>query len=77
MKITIYGTGCAKCREAEALVKRVVAEMGADVQVEKVEDIQTMVMAGILSTPAFAVDGKMKMAGRLPRPDEVQTWITG
>jgi small redox-active disulfide protein 2 len=77
MTITIYGSGCAKCRETEALVRRVVAELGVAVEVEKVEDIRAMVMAGILSTPAVAVDGVMKIAGRMPRPDEVKSWITG
>jgi thioredoxin 1 len=29
-KITVYGPGCRKCHEAEELVKRVVAESGAE-----------------------------------------------
>jgi hypothetical protein len=39
VKITVYGPGCRKCHEAEELVKRVVAESGADVVVEKVSDL--------------------------------------
>jgi small redox-active disulfide protein 2 len=77
MKITVYGPGCAKCKQTEDLVRRVVAELGADVEVEKVSDIQAMVMAGVMSTPAVAVDGQMKMAGRVPTPDDVRAWIAG
>lgn len=74
-KITVYGPGCAKCKMTEELVCRVVAESGATVEVEKVSDIQAMVTAGVLSTPAIAVDGVMKMAGRVPKPEEIKSWI--
>lgn len=75
-KITVYGPGCAKCKEAEELVRRVAAETKADVEVEKVSDIQALVKAGILSTPAVAVDGVVKVSGRLPKENEVRGWLT-
>lgn len=75
--ITVYGPGCAKCTQTEELVRRVVAEMGSDVEVVKVSDIRAMVAAGVLSTPAVAVDGVIKMAGRVPKAEDVQQWITG
>ena len=77
MKITIYGPGCAKCKQAEEVVRRVVAESGAAVEVEKVGDIREMVKAGVMSTPAVAVDGAVKLAGRVPKPEEVQSWLGG
>jgi len=76
-KVTIYGPGCAKCKQTEELVKRVVAESGVPVEVVKVSDIKEMVTAGILSTPAVAVDGVIKAAGRVPKAEEVKAWITG
>jgi len=75
MKITVYGPGCPKCHEAEELVKRVVAESGSDATVEKVGDLQAMMKAGVLTTPAVAVDGKLKVVGRVPKPDEVRAWV--
>lgn len=77
MKITVYGPGCAKCKQTEELVRRVVAETGVQADVVKVSDIKEMVAAGILSTPTVAVDGVMKVAGRVPGADEVKRWITG
>lgn len=77
MKITIYGPGCTKCKQAEELVRRVVAESGSAVEVTKVSDIKEMVTAGVMMTPAIAVDGVMKIAGRVPKPEEVKQWITG
>jgi small redox-active disulfide protein 2 len=74
-KITVYGPGCAKCKQAEELVRRVAAETRADVEVEKVDDIQALVKAGILATPAVAVDGVVKVSGRVPREHEVKAWL--
>lgn len=75
VKITVYGPGCKKCHEAEELVKRVVAETGADAVVEKVSDLQAMMKMGIISTPGFAVDGVLKLAGRVPKAEEVKGWL--
>lgn len=75
MEIKIYGPGCARCRETEKVVNRVLAETGVQADVEKVEDVQAMVRAGVLMTPAVAVDGHVKITGRIPRPDEIRKLI--
>jgi len=77
MKITVYGPGCTKCKQTEELIRHVVTEMGIQADVVKVSDIKEMIAAGIMSTPAVAVDGVIKMAGRVPKADEVKQWITG
>jgi small redox-active disulfide protein 2 len=77
MKITVYGPGCRKCHESEELVKRVVAESGAGVAVEKVTDLQAMMKAGVMTTPAIAVDGVLKIVGRVPKEAEVRSWLVG
>ncbi len=74
--ITVYGPGCMKCQKTEEIVKQAVEAAGIQAQVVKVSDVQQMVAAGIMSTPAVAVDGIMKLAGRIPKPDEVRAWIT-
>lgn len=77
MKITVYGPGCAKCKQTEALVRRVVTEAGVAADVEKVSDVKEMIMAGIMSTPAVSVDGVVKVSGRVPKAEEIKQWITG
>ena len=74
--ITVYGPGCAKCKQTEELVRRVVSEVGVDTEIVKVSDIKEMITAGIMSTPAVAVDGVVKVAGRVPKAEEVKQWIT-
>jgi small redox-active disulfide protein 2 len=76
-KITVYGPGCAKCKLTEKVVREAVAESGAAVEVEKVTEIREMVKAGVMTTPAVAVDGVLKVAGKVPKPEEVRAWLAG
>lgn len=71
MKIEILGTGCAKCKALEAVVKEAVAKIGGFHSVEKVDDIQKIMDYGVMSTPALVVDGKVRSTGKLLSMDEV------
>jgi len=74
--ITVYGPGCMKCQKTEEVVKQAVEAAGIQAMVTKVSDVQRMLAAGIMSTPAVAVDGVIKLAGRIPRQEEVRAWLT-
>ena len=74
-QVKIYGAGCAKCKQTDAAVRRVIAELQVEAQVEKVEEIQAIVRAGVLRTPALSVDGEMKVSGRVPREEEIKAWL--
>ena len=41
MKIEVLGTGCAKCKKLERLVQTVVAELGVDAEITKVERVES------------------------------------
>ena len=58
-------------------MRQVVGECGSDVFVEKEEDPVAMVKAGVLLTPAIAVDGVLRMAGRIPTAEEILNWLGG
>ena len=75
MNIKVLGPGCAKCKEADALVRKVAEEMGINANIEKVTDIQEMLKLGVLSTPAVVVDGQVKCTGRIPSRDELLAWL--
>jgi small redox-active disulfide protein 2 len=70
--IKILGTGCAKCKQTEAVIREALDEMGIDASVEKVEDIQKIMEYDIMSTPAVVLDGAVKMTGKVPSKEEVQ-----
>ena len=71
MKLQILGPGCPRCKQLLANVEQAVA--GADgVEIEKIEDIKEIMKFRILATPALAVDGVVKAAGRVLSPDEIK-----
>ena len=74
-KIKILGTGCAKCKQTEAVVKQAVEELGIEAEIEKVEDIQKIMAYNILSTPALVVDDTVKIAGKVPSYEEVKVLL--
>jgi len=76
-KITVYGPGCMKCQKTEATIRQVVADMKVDAVIEHVTDYQAIAAAGILSTPAVAVDGVVKLKGRAPTADEIRQLLGG
>ena len=73
MKIEIYGTGCTKCKK---LFENARQAAGSDAQVVKVEDIQQIMNAGVMITPAIAVDGEVKSAGKVLSVDEIKKMIS-
>jgi small redox-active disulfide protein 2 len=75
MEVKIYGTGCANCIALEKTVKKAVEELNMDVEIVKVQDMDKILEAGLLSTPGFAVEGEMKSMGRVPSLDEIKKWI--
>lgn len=75
MEIKILGPGCAKCHQVEKLVKETLAETGADANVEHVTDFKKIAEYGVFSTPSVVVDGKVKSVGKIPKKEEIKTWI--
>lgn len=71
MKIQIYGTGCPKCRQLEANARQAFPQA----QIEKVSDMDKIIDAGIMITPALAIDGKVISSGKVLSPDEIRRLI--
>ena len=76
MEIKILGTGCPKCKALEKVTRDVVAEIGIDANISKVEDIMDIMKYGVMTTPALVVDGKVVMKGHVPSKEEVKQLLT-
>lgn len=59
MFIQIIGVGCSQCRQMTADVQAVVAQLGLDAEIGRIEDPQTIVETGILSVPRLMIDGEL------------------
>lgn len=73
--IKILGTGCPKCKQTEAVVRKAVADLGADADIQKVEDIQGIMQYNILSTPAVVIDEVVQIKGRVPKAAELEALL--
>lgn len=72
MKFQIYGSGCSKCESLTANVESAAQALGITYEVEKVTDINAIIDAGVMRTPALAVDGKVIVEGKVVGTDEIQ-----
>lgn len=77
MKIEIYGPGCPKCKRVFQNAREAVKDLGLEAEVIKVEDIQKIINAGVMMTPAFAVDGEVKSAGKVLNVEEIKKLLPG
>lgn len=75
MDIKVLGPGCAKCKKTEEIVKAAVAESGVAATVEKVTDFMKIAGYGVMGTPAVVVNGEVKSAGKIPKKEEILSWI--
>ena len=74
-KVQILGTGCPSCRRLAELAEQAAAELGQEFEFEKVTEIDRITAFGVKMTPALAVDGAIKVSGRLPSLDEIKRLI--
>ena len=72
MDIKVLGPGCYRCRELEKVTKQAIEELGLEVQIEKVDQMDKILSYGISRTPGLVIDGKVVLSGKIPSIDEVK-----
>lgn len=75
-EIKILGTGCPKCQKLAEVVESVAREMNIDYKLEKVTDINKIMGFGIMITPALVVEGEIKIAGKIPKTDDIKKMLS-
>ncbi len=71
-KIQVLGTGCPKCTKLADTADKAAKEMGIEYSLEKVTDINDIMNFGVMVTPALAIDGDVKVVGKVPKIDEIK-----
>ncbi len=74
-KIQVLGPGCPKCRKVAENAEAAVRELGVDYEVKKVTDITEIMGFGVMVTPGLAVDGEVKVTGRVPSVEDIKAWL--
>ena len=70
--LQILGTGCPKCRKLAETTEEAAKSLGLEYRMEKVTDPQAIMGFGVMMTPALAVDGVVKVSGKVPSADEMK-----
>ena len=76
MKIVVYGPGCTNCKKTFEAAKDAVTTLGVDAEVVKIEDIQKMMEAGVMGTPALEIDGKIVSTGKRLSVERIKKLIS-
>jgi len=74
-KIQILGPGCPKCKKLADNAHAAVEQLEGDFEIEKVTDINEIMKFGVMITPALAVDGQVRVVGKVPSPEEIRQML--
>ncbi len=76
MIIKVFGPGCKKCEILKQTIETAVNDLGLqNVEVEKISDINEMIEAGVMSSPAWTIDNKIKTEGSVPSLQEIKNFL--
>ena len=71
MNIKVIGAGCKNCGKLYENVLEALAECKTEAEVERVEDLLEIVKLGVMSAPSVMIDGKLVVAGRIAKKEEL------
>lgn len=74
-RLQILGTGCPKCKKLAELTEQAAKDLGIDYEIEKVSEVAEIMKFGVMMTPGLAVDGEVKVAGRVPGVEDIKKMI--
>jgi small redox-active disulfide protein 2 len=74
-KIQILGTGCPKCKKLAENAGTAAKQLGIEYEIEKVTDINDIMQMGVMMTPALAVDGEVKVSGKVVSPEDIKGFL--
>ena len=72
MQLTVIGPGCTRCKTLAQFTEQAAKELGVAYEMNKVTDLKQIMALGVMMTPALAVNGTIKLAGRVPSVEEIK-----
>lgn len=72
MQLLVIGPGCAKCKTLAQFTEQAVKELGLTAEINKVTDLKQIMALGVMMTPALAVNGTIKVVGKVPSVAEIK-----
>ena len=75
-KIQILGTGCPKCKALAENAEAAAKQIGIEYEIEKVTEINDMMVFGVMFTPALVIDGQVKVAGKVASSEDIKGMLS-
>jgi len=75
MKIQVLGTGCPKCKKLAVVAEEAALELGLKYELVKITSLNEIMSFGVMMTPALAVDGVVKVTGKVPSKEEIKRML--
>jgi small redox-active disulfide protein 2 len=72
MQLLVIGPGCARCKTLAQFTAQAVQELGLTAEINKVTDLEQIMALGVMLTPALAVNGTIKVVGKVPTIPEIK-----
>ncbi|MCI9025635.1 MAG: thioredoxin family protein [Dorea sp.] len=69
--IKVLGAGCKSCHEQYENAKQAVKDMGLDLEIEYITDMQNVMEYGVMSMPALVVNEKVVSMGKVLKAADV------
>lgn len=73
--LQILGTGCPKCKKLAENAEAAAKALGIEYELKKVTDINEIMALGVMMTPALAVDGEVKIVGKVPDVEAIKSML--
>ena len=71
----VLGGGCKSCHILAQRVEEAAEEMGVEVEVQKVTDINDIMAYDVLMTPGLVLDEKLVVSGKVPQVKEIAEFL--
>ena len=75
MTIKVLGPGCMNCRTLEQRTRDALAQLDSQASVEKVTDLDGMMVYGVMRTPGLVIDEKLVWQGGVPTVEKIKELI--
>ena len=75
-KIQILGTGCPKCKKLAENAEEAAKAAGIEYELVKVTQINDIMKMGVMLTPALAIDGEVKVSGKVASVDDIKVMLS-
>ena len=77
MVVQILGSGCPKCQQLAQNAQAAIDELGIEASIEKITDSDAIMEMGVAMTPALAIDGEVKSAGKVLPQEKIADLLRG